>query len=149
MFKKLDITNAHRHRAKDKIPSVPFSNLFKVWPFENKPMPYASWVQEQIDSDPRYQSLDIDSQGQFLRLATKISAPGMRGRFDNPERVFIKLLGLPKERADVLLSQLLSKGLLLQSDDLMDYVQPELREQCLIYCAGDSPQSIHPELWDT
>lgn len=110
-------------------------------------MRYASWVPEQVANEQRYQSLDIDVQGQFWRLVDELAKPGRYGRFDNPARLFEKVLKIPKERATDLLKQFLQSGLLIQSDDEMDYVQPELREQCLIYCAGDKPMEKHPDLW--
>jgi hypothetical protein len=147
MFRVIEIKNANRHRIEDKIPSIPYPNLFKVWPFERAPMPYCSWVGEQFEMNSGYQSLSPDEQGHFLRLCLEMSRPGMYGRAENSLRIFEKSLGLSKKRSEALKSRLIEEGLLIKSFDDYDLIQPELREQCLLFLAGDKPMEKWPDLW--
>lgn len=147
MFRKIEITNSNRHEKDKKVPPIPMANLFKYWSFEKAPMPYFSIVPEQCELHAGYQSLTADDQGHFLRLILIIAGPGMRGRFDNSLRIFEKVLGLPRRRSEILMLRLLETKVLVASEDGYDLIQPELREQCLLYLAGDKPKVNRPELW--
>lgn len=133
MFKVHEITNTHRHRVTDKKQSIPISELFNKDANENKPMPYFSVVPEQVNNDTRYQKLSRSSQGDFLRLCILIAGPGELGRFMNFSQAMSGRMDMTIDDWEKFRAELLEKCLLKVSEDGSYLLQPELREQCLLY----------------